>query len=132
MVSNDQDQIFILDFGVGCLLAETEGESLVDTMSTANAVASGLDCASPERHHGVPTNLTPLGDQPTVSAATLYYMLAGQFPFPDGTCRRENDGSPIQTADAHRGVESDVPSGLVEVVQPSHGQVARAALRHGR
>src|SRR5262249_39678407 len=26
----------ILDFGIGCLLAETEGESLVDTMSTAN------------------------------------------------------------------------------------------------
>ena len=38
----------ILDFGIGCLLAETEGESLVDTMSTANSVNSGLDFASPE------------------------------------------------------------------------------------
>ena len=38
----------ILDFGIGCLLAETEDESLVDTMSTANSVNSGLDCASPE------------------------------------------------------------------------------------
>src|SRR5262245_38238724 len=33
-------QVRILDFGIGCLLAETEGESLVDTMSTANSVAS--------------------------------------------------------------------------------------------
>ena len=45
MVSNNH-QIYILDFGIGYLLAETEGESLVDTMSTANSVASGLDCAS--------------------------------------------------------------------------------------
>src|SRR5262249_27321091 len=47
MVGTD-GQVRILDFGIGCLLAETEGESLVDTMSTANSVASGLDCASPE------------------------------------------------------------------------------------
>src|SRR5262249_27006764 len=32
-------QVRILDFGIGCLLAEAEGESLVDTMSTANSVA---------------------------------------------------------------------------------------------
>src|SRR5262249_6951197 len=47
MVAADH-QVRILDFGIGSLLAETEGESLVDTMSTANSVASGLDCASPE------------------------------------------------------------------------------------
>src|SRR4029077_397836 len=52
----------ILDFGIGCLLAETEGESLVDTMSTANSVNSGLDCASPESIMD-PTNLTAIGDQ---------------------------------------------------------------------
>src|SRR5262249_36663910 len=61
MLGPDQ-QVRILDLGIGCLLAETDGESLVDTMSTANAVASGLDCASPE---GVmdPTKLTPASDQ---------------------------------------------------------------------
>src|SRR5262245_57921668 len=61
MVGQDH-QMHILDFGIGCLLAETEGESLVDTMSTANSVASGLDCASPESIMD-PTNLTPAGDQ---------------------------------------------------------------------
>ena len=57
----------ILDFGIGCLLAETEGESLVDTMSTANSVNSGLDCASPESIMD-PTNLTPSATS-TASAA---------------------------------------------------------------
>ena len=73
----------ILDFGIGCLLAETEGESLVDTMSTANSVNSGLDCASPESIMD-PTNLTPLGDQYSLGCV-MYYCLTGQYPFPDGT-----------------------------------------------
>src|SRR5262245_3330255 len=56
MVGPDRT-VYILDFGIGCLLAETEGESLVDTMSTANSVTSGLDCSSPESIMD-PTNLT--------------------------------------------------------------------------
>ena len=76
-------QVRILDFGIGCLLAETEGESLVDTMSTANSVNSGLDCASPESIMD-PTNLTPVGDQYSLGCV-LYFLLSGQYPFPDGT-----------------------------------------------
>ena len=93
-------QVHILDFGIGCLLAETEGESLVDTMSTANSVTSGLDCASPESIMD-PTNLTPAGDQYSLGCV-LYYCLTGQYPFPDGTRRREDDGPPVQAADAAR------------------------------
>ena len=47
MIGSD-NQARILDFGIGSLLVENEGESLVDTMSTANTLTSGLDCASPE------------------------------------------------------------------------------------
>ena len=61
MIGSDQ-QARILDFGIGSLLAENEGESLVDTMSTANTLTSGLDCASPESIME-PTNRTPAGDQ---------------------------------------------------------------------
>src|SRR5438094_569969 len=47
MVGAD-NQARVLDFGIGSLLVENEGESLVDTMSTANTLTSGLDCARPE------------------------------------------------------------------------------------
>lgn len=76
-------QVKILDFGIGCLLAETEGESLVDTMSTANSVNSGLDCASPESIMD-PTNLNAVGDQYSLGCV-LYYCLTGRYPFPEGT-----------------------------------------------
>jgi serine/threonine-protein kinase len=90
----------ILDFGIGCLLAETEGESLVDTMSTANSVNSGLDCASPESIMD-PTNLTPLGDQYSLGCV-LYYCLTGRYPFPDGTavekmmCHQHKQPTPLK------------------------------------
>jgi serine/threonine-protein kinase len=114
MVAPEQDQVHILDFGVGCLLAETEGESLVDTMSTANAVASGLDCSSPESIME-PTNLTPLGDQYSLGC-TLYFMLAGQFPFPDGTAAEKMMAHQFKQPTPLGELNPDVPSGLVNVV----------------
>jgi serine/threonine-protein kinase len=90
----------ILDFGIGCLLAETEGESLVDTMSTANSVNSGLDCASPESIMD-PTNLNALGDQYSLGCV-IYFCLTGRYPFPDGTavekmmCHQHKQPTPIK------------------------------------
>lgn len=114
MVAADGDRIFILDFGIGCLLAETEGESLVDTMSTANAVASGLDCASPESIME-PTNLTPLGDQYSLGC-TLYFMLTGQYPFPDGTAAEKMMAHQFKQPTPITELNADVPQGLVDVV----------------
>jgi serine/threonine-protein kinase len=76
-------QARILDFGIGSLLVENDGESLVDTMSTANTLTSGLDCASPESIME-PTNRTPAGDQYSLGC-TLYFCLSGRVPFPEGT-----------------------------------------------
>jgi serine/threonine protein kinase len=108
-------QVRILDFGIGCLLAETEGESLVDTMSTANAVNSGLDCASPESIMD-PTNLTPLGDQYSLGCV-LYHALSGRYPFPDGTavekmmCHQHKQPTPLKE------LNPEVPDALVAVVE---------------
>jgi serine/threonine-protein kinase len=104
----------ILDFGIGCLLAETEGESLVDTMSTANSVASGLDCASPESIMD-PTNLTPAGDQYSLGCV-LYFCLTGRYPFPDGTAAEKMMAHQVKQATPVRELNPAVSEELAAVV----------------
>jgi serine/threonine-protein kinase len=114
MVGPDQ-QVYILDFGIGCLLAETEGESLVDTMSTANSVASGLDCASPESIMD-PTNLTPTGDQYSLGCV-LYYLLAGQYPFPEGSAAEKMMAHQFKQPEELGSLAPETPPQLVAVVK---------------
>jgi serine/threonine-protein kinase len=114
MIAPDRS-VYILDFGIGCLLAETEGESLVDTMSTANSVTSGLDCSSPESIMD-PTNLTPTGDQYSLGCV-LYYMLSGQYPFPDGSAAEKMMAHQFKQPDSLASLVSDVPAELLNVVQ---------------
>jgi len=135
LILGGDGHVRILDFGIGCLLAETEGESLVDTMSTANSVNSGLDCASPESIMD-PTNLTPLGDQYSLGCV-LYFFLSGRYPFPDGTavekmmCHQHKQPTPLKE------LAPELPDALVAVVErlmakapqdryPSAGAVAEA------
>jgi serine/threonine protein kinase len=114
MIDADR-QIKILDFGIGCLLAETEGESLVDTMSTANSVASGLDCASPESIMD-PTNLTPAGDQYSLGCV-LYIMLTGQCPFPDGSAAEKMMAHQFKEPTPISELNPDVPPELALVTE---------------
>lgn len=105
----------ILDFGIGCLLAETEGESLVDTMSTANSVNSGLDCASPESIMD-PTNLNAVGDQYSLGCV-IYFCLTGRYPFPEGTavekmmCHQHKQPTPIKE------LTPEAPDEVVAIVE---------------
>ncbi len=105
----------ILDFGIGCLLSETEGESLVDTMSTANSVNSGLDCASPESIMD-PSQLNAIGDQYSLGCV-LYFCLTGRYPFPDGTavekmmCHQHKQPTPI------RELNPEVSEEMVAIVE---------------
>ncbi len=108
-------QVRILDFGIGCLLAETEGESLVDTMSTANSVNSGLDCASPESIMD-PTNLTPTGDQYSLGCV-LYFFLTGRYPFPDGTAVEKMMAHQHKQPAPLRELNPGVPAPLAAVVE---------------
>jgi serine/threonine-protein kinase len=107
-------EIYILDFGIGCLLAETEGESLVDTMSTANAVTSGLDCASPESIME-PTNLTPAGDQYSLGC-TLYYLLTGKYPFPEENAAEKMMAHQFKQPTPIAELNPDVPPALIAIV----------------
>src|SRR5262249_9643486 len=94
---------------------ETEGESLVDTMSTANSVASGLDCASPESIMD-PQNLTPTGDQYSLGCV-LYFLLTGQYPFPDGTAVEKMMAHQVKQPKPVCELSPEVPAGLAAVVE---------------
>src|SRR6266436_1386308 len=107
-------QVRILDFGIGSLVAESEGQSLVDTMSTANSLTSGLDCASPESIMD-PTQRTPAGDQYSLGCV-LYYCLTGQYPFPEGSAVEKMMAHQSKTPPSILESNPEVPGGLVDVV----------------
>ncbi|HUR54063.1 MAG TPA: serine/threonine-protein kinase, partial [Gemmataceae bacterium] len=113
MVGSD-NQARILDFGIGSLLVENEGESLVDTMSTANTLTSGLDCASPESIME-PTNRTPAGDQYSLGCV-LYYCLTGRVPFPEGSAVEKMMAHQTKQPAAVTEFAPETPAGLVAVV----------------
>lgn len=113
MVGND-GQTRILDFGIGSLLVENEGESLVDTMSTANTLTSGLDCASPESIME-PTNRTPAGDQYSLGCV-LYYCLTGRVPFPEGSAVEKMMAHQTKEPMAIKEFAPECPDGLAAVV----------------
>jgi serine/threonine-protein kinase len=112
---NDDHKVFILDFGIGSLLAETEGESLVDTMSTSNSVTSGLDFAAPESIMD-PQNLTPAGDQYSLGCI-LYYILTNQLPFPDGSVAEKMMAQQTKDPTPVRELNPDVPADLAAIIE---------------
>jgi len=107
-------QARLLDFGIGSLLVENEGESLVDTMSTANTLTSGLDCSSPESVMD-PTNRTPAGDQYSLGC-TLYFALTGRVPFPEGTAVEKMMAHQSRQPQSILDFAEDCPEGLEQVV----------------
>lgn len=108
-------QLRMLDFGIGSLLAENEGESLVDTMSTANTLTSGLDCASPESIME-PTNRTPAGDQYSLGC-TLYYCLTGRYPFAEGSAVEKMMAHQFKEPTPLAELAPDSPPELIAIVE---------------
>jgi serine/threonine protein kinase len=104
----------LLDCGIGCLLGHSPDESMVDTMSTANAIVAGLDCASPERIAD-PKEVTPLGDQYSLGCV-MYYLLTGRFPFPGKAAVEKMVGHQLKQATPVRELEPTIPEELAEVV----------------
>jgi serine/threonine protein kinase len=114
MIGSD-NQTKILDFGIGSLLVENEGESLVDTMSTANTLTSGLDYSSPECIME-PSNRTPAGDQYSLGCI-LYCCLTGRVPFPEGSAVEKMMAHQSKEPDPISELAPETPEELVTVVQ---------------
>ncbi|MGL6075530.1 MAG: serine/threonine protein kinase [Fimbriiglobus sp.] len=114
LMIGDDGQTRILDFGIGSLLVENEGESLVDTMSTANTLTSGLDCTAPESIME-PTNRTPAGDQYSLGCV-LYYCLTGRVPFPEGSAVEKMMAHQTKEPVSVRDFAPEAPEGLVAVI----------------
>lgn len=115
MLTPDQ-RVKILDFGVGSLLLESEsGESVVDTMSSANTLASGLDCASPE---GImdPASMSYPSDQYSLGCI-LYYCLTGQYPFPGNNAVEKMMAHQTKQPKPIRDLAPDCPEEVIEVVE---------------
>lgn len=115
MMLGSDGQVHILDFGIGSLLAENEGESLVDTMSTANTMTSGLDCASPESIME-PTNRTAAGDQYSLGCC-LYFFLTGKYPFPEGSAVEKMMAHQYKQPTPVKELAPETPDELVEVLE---------------
>ncbi|MBL8797725.1 MAG: serine/threonine protein kinase [Planctomycetia bacterium] len=115
MMLGPDGQIHILDLGIGALLAENEGESLVDTMSTANTLTSGLDCSSPESIME-PTNRTAFGDQYSLGCV-LYYFLSGRYPFPDGSAVEKMMAHQYKQPTSIKELVPGMPDALAGVVE---------------
>jgi serine/threonine protein kinase len=84
IMHRDDGTIATLEWGVGAILSENipEEESFLDTISSATAAAQNFDCAAPELMAD-PLNRTEFGDQYSFGC-TLFFLLSGQYPFPDG------------------------------------------------
>jgi serine/threonine-protein kinase len=108
-------QVRILDLGIGALLSENEGESLVDTMSTANTLTSGLDCASPESIME-PTNRTAAGDQYSLGCS-LYFFLAGRYPFPEGSAVEKMMAHQYKQPTPIKELVPNLPDALAAIVE---------------
>jgi serine/threonine protein kinase len=108
-------QIRILDCGIGALLSGSEGAELVDTMSTANVVTSGLDCRSPENILDVKVR-TPAGDQYSLGCI-LYFCLTGQYPFAGETAVEKMLAHQIKEPVPIRSLRPEVPQQLADIVQ---------------
>jgi serine/threonine protein kinase len=107
-------QAQLLDFGIGVLLAASDEESMVETLVESSALASLVDCTAPECVTD-PAKRSVRGDQYSLGC-TLYYALAGRYPFPDGTttekmlAHQREDPAPVTAWNP------DVPTALAAVI----------------
>jgi serine/threonine protein kinase len=117
----------VLDFGIGALLAENTDESLLDTMSTANATAGMLDCASPESILD-PARRSYAGDQYSLGCS-LYFVLTGRYPYPADNMVDKMMAHQMMTPESIHDLSPGVPPEFIKLVERLMQKVPEARFR---
>jgi serine/threonine protein kinase len=114
---NSEGLVRLLDLGVGAILSENiaEEESMLDTMSAANATLGMLDCCAPETLNS-PTLRDPTSDQYSYGCV-FYYILTGRLPFAEGNVVDRVLAHQITPPPSARATNPDVPLWLDEMIQ---------------
>jgi serine/threonine protein kinase len=107
-------QVHILDLGIGFLMTLARGESLLNTLTSANQVASFVECASPETILDT-TVRTPEGDQYSLGCI-LYYCLTGRYPFPEEQMVKKMMAHQFKEPTPIRTLNPKLPRPLAEIV----------------
>jgi serine/threonine-protein kinase len=90
------------------------GESLLNTLTSANQVASFVECASPETILDT-TVRTPEGDQYSLGCI-LYYCLTGRYPFPEEQMVKKMMAHQFKEPTPIRTLNPKLPRPLAEIV----------------
>ena len=107
----------LLDVGMGAILADNiaAGESMLDTISTANAAISSFDYAAPETILD-PSVRTPAADVYSLGCV-LFCLLTGSPPFPDGNAVDKMLAHQTEPPPPVRNLNPLVPESLAELVE---------------
>ncbi len=119
--------IRLLDFGIGALLAENTDESLLDTMSTANATAGMLDCTSPESILD-PAKRSFAGDQYSLGCI-LYFALTARYPYPEGNMVDKMLAHQMMTPEPIHLFNPETPPELIAIVERLMQKVPESRFR---
>jgi tetratricopeptide (TPR) repeat protein len=112
LMLTEEGQIKVLDFGLACFVSET---SLADRAAVAGALLGSIDYMAPEQAadpHAADVRADIYG-----LGCTLYFLLSGRPPFPEGTRREKIDAHAQRLPPPIESLAKDTPPELLRLLE---------------